>query len=559
MNALAMGAGASEGLDRYLERMLEEAKLKQMGDLTRSSQAETSRHNMADEANTAEYHKGLIAERNAQESVRAQTAGRALGDEIPPNTFMAENDPAAMSMQKAGLQSLLKPQEDRPAVDVGPLQPGDTGEARLKGFVKQPSFNQVDKLADNARADKTAAKGRPLPASTSDSLAGLNVAEVEGVKVLRSLHDNGLHESNDPLDPRWQKFMVTTLKMAPQDWNKADIQQRTAAINAMLTRGLMGARPSQYVAQIIQQHLPQGDMTGQQLFHVINNVLEQAGERRTEIESLSGQEPGTYAPKSGGTYRQWLDEGGGGSSSGGASGGGGDAYSEYLKRGQNRTEPSASPQQTAPTPSQRGSAPVLQMRSTPLDTNRLPESGETPAGGRGMQVPSEERQAPLDSSRVSATGRLQSQAPRRMGNKVSEQGMSDLQTREGGFYAEPYNDVSGMAVGYGQHTFKGKPVTAETRATKPEADQDMSDQIKAKYGKYVDDHLTVPVSQAQYDALVSVAWNLPSAAGRIIAKLNAGQPVSKADFQVSATVKGKPHKGLGLRRTSEFDSFSSPD
>lgn len=147
---------------------------------------------------------------------------------------------------------------------------------------------------------------KPLPANLTDQMAGLNVAEVEGVKSLRLLdqlkQQTGGVDVNDPIDPRWQKFMVTVLKMSPDDWKKADVQQRVAAVNAMLTRGLMGARPSQYIAQMIQQHLPQGDMTPAQLRHVLTNVLEQAQERRTEVEGLSGRDLGSLSPKSGETY-----------------------------------------------------------------------------------------------------------------------------------------------------------------------------------------------------------------------------------------------------------------
>lgn len=160
--------------------------------------------------------------------------------------------------------------------------------------------------AGDQKIKPPATGSKPLPAQTADNLAGMNTAEVEGVKVLRQLKESGLDQSNNPADPRWQKFMVTTLKVSPRDFNKADIQQRTAFVTAVLTRGLMGGRPSQYVAQMIQQHLPQGEMTGSQLYHVMQNVLEQANERRTEVESLSGRKSGSLAPTSGENYSQFL-------------------------------------------------------------------------------------------------------------------------------------------------------------------------------------------------------------------------------------------------------------
>ena len=146
---------------------------------------------------------------------------------------------------------------------------------------------------------------KPLSFQAASQVGSLNTAEVEGVKVLRALHESGLDTSNDPLDPRWNKFVVTTLKIAPNDFNKADIQQRTAFINAALTRQLMGGRPSQYIAQMIQQHMPQGEMSGQQLTHVLTNVLQQAGEQRAELKNMM---PGVKEPASGQSYADYLSE-----------------------------------------------------------------------------------------------------------------------------------------------------------------------------------------------------------------------------------------------------------
>lgn len=192
----------------------------------------------------------------------------------------------------------------------------------------------------------------------------------------------------------------------------------------------------------------------------------------------------------------------------------------------------AAPPRPNGAPPMAGQAPPKPAPLNPLDTNRLPVSD----GGR-------------------LGGQLPTAAPRLLGNQMSAPGMTALQEREGGFQSKPYPDVNGLAIGYGNHTWKGQPVTADTRATRPEADQEMVSQIKSTYGKVVDQALKVPVSQQQYDALVSMAWNLPAAAKRVIEKLNTNQPVTAQDFQVSATVKGKPNRGLSQRRNSEFSTF----
>jgi hypothetical protein len=157
-----------------------------------------------------------------------------------------------------------------------------------------------------AGAGGASAGEKPLPAATAENLSGINAAEVQGVKVLRALKSAGLDQSNDPADPRWQKFLVTEMKIAPDDFNKADIQQRTAYVNAILTRGLMGGRPAQYIAQMIQQHMPQGEMSGAQLFHVMSNVLEESSSRRGELAALQKREPSTLEPKTGENYSQFL-------------------------------------------------------------------------------------------------------------------------------------------------------------------------------------------------------------------------------------------------------------
>lgn len=166
-------------------------------------------------------------------------------------------------------------------------------------------------ITDTTTGEVVKAPIKPLPYQAAENVSGLNTAEVEGVKVLRLLHQDGLDQSNDPLDPRWQKFVVTTLKMSPGDFAKADIQQRTAYVNAALTRQLMGGRPSQYVAQLLQDHLPKGEMTGSQLAHVLSNVLEQAGEKRAELGQFL---PGVKGPVSGTSYADYLEQlqGGGG-------------------------------------------------------------------------------------------------------------------------------------------------------------------------------------------------------------------------------------------------------
>lgn len=103
-----------------------------------------------------QFRRDTLAETRKRDdeatAARTDTANRALNDQMAPGTFMQPTDPTVGRLKTVGG---VREQQERPTVDVGPLQPGDTGEARQHGFIKTPSFNQADKLADNARQDTT--------------------------------------------------------------------------------------------------------------------------------------------------------------------------------------------------------------------------------------------------------------------------------------------------------------------------------------------------------------------------------------------------------------------
>ena len=140
-------------------------------------------------------------------------------------------------------------------------------------------------------------------------------------------------------------------------------------------------------------------------------------------------------------------------------------------------------------------------------------------------------------------------------NTIDDEGVERLGYREA-FMPEPYQDSgTGLAIGYGMHSWKGKPVTPGMVVTEDEAKEEMRRQVKEDYGKRVNAALKVQVSQRQFDELVSLAWNHFPTAQRAINKLNAGQPVTADDLMWSATVKGKPHEGLRARRAEELEGL----
>lgn len=182
---------------------------------------------------------------------------------------------------------------------------GAEAAARLP-YEKQKIGYEEEMKEAYERAKQTNAK---LPVSEVERMANLNVAEQEGVKVMRALQLNGLSQSNDPVDPRWQKFVAGTLKMEPgeMDQFKGDMQQRTAAVQALVSRSLMGGRPSQYVMELMLQHLPDGAMTGAKLYNVLNNVMTQTQEQYEGISRLSGVPVEKIKPQKN-SYDQFVTE-----------------------------------------------------------------------------------------------------------------------------------------------------------------------------------------------------------------------------------------------------------
>lgn len=146
---------------------------------------------------------------------------------------------------------------------------------------------------------------------------------------------------------------------------------------------------------------------------------------------------------------------------------------------------------------------------------------------------------------------------------LSQEGLDFLANQEG-FKEKAYKDNAGIwTVGFGSTTYKGKPVTEKTVITKQEALEE-----KKKYVEEVQStlasNLKVPVTQNQYDALVSLGYNIGRTAlakSSIIAKLNAGKKIMKEDFLAfnkltdSKTKKLVANLGLENRRNKEFELF----
>jgi lysozyme len=112
-----------------------------------------------------------------------------------------------------------------------------------------------------------------------------------------------------------------------------------------------------------------------------------------------------------------------------------------------------------------------------------------------------------------------------------------------------------VTVGFG-HT-KGVNIN-DPAITEEEADRLLAQDLKL-YEKAINEMVKVRISQNQFDALVSFAFNLGTAALRgstLMKKLNAGQPCS-TEFDRWIYAGGKALPGLVRRRAAERRLFET--
>lgn len=138
--------------------------------------------------------------------------------------------------------------------------------------------------------------------------------------------------------------------------------------------------------------------------------------------------------------------------------------------------------------------------------------------------------------------------------KISKNGINFIQTFEGVRY-EAYQDSIGVwTIGYG-HTadvYEGMSITPE------QATQYLADDL-CKFEGYVDSYVTVPLTQNQFDALVSFCYNLGGGnlhKSDVLSLLNSGQYDQAADAILEWDhAGGRELPGLTRRRRAERDLF----
>ena len=134
---------------------------------------------------------------------------------------------------------------------------------------------------------------------------------------------------------------------------------------------------------------------------------------------------------------------------------------------------------------------------------------------------------------------------------ISETGIDLIKGFEG-FSAKPYLDIAGVpTIAYGHTagvTMRHPPIT------QAEGEKMLLQDLKWAEAA-VDYYVTVPLTQNQFDALVSFVFNLGATAFRrstLLKKINAGKHDEVPEqLQKWVNAGGKPSKGLMARRLKE--------
>lgn len=143
--------------------------------------------------------------------------------------------------------------------------------------------------------------------------------------------------------------------------------------------------------------------------------------------------------------------------------------------------------------------------------------------------------------------------------RLSDAGLAAIKRHEG-LRLAAYQDVAGVwTIGYGTTYYRnGDKVRPGDAITADEAEALLRDQLE-DYADSVRTLVQVPLSQAQFDALVSWTYNLGAGALRdstMLKKLNAGDYAGAADEMLRwVHAGGRPVAGLRNRREAERQMF----
>ncbi len=208
-----------------------------------------------------------------------------------------------------------------------------------------------------------------------------------------------------------------------------------------------------------------------------------------------------------------------------------------------------------------GIAPPQAPSMRPVLTPQRTINDTTSFSGNNVKVPSTEPSRALPAAPPTPPQPIMPAEKLHMSND----GIAKLKSnvREG-VRLEPYWDVNGWAIGYGDHEFQGQSLGNDKqhkpaiKITAAEADQQLRAHLPYYEGVVRGQLKGKSVSQNQFDSLVSVSYNNPKAGQNLARRVAAGEKLTAQDFLVSATVKGQKNAGLEARRSDEFAQFRGP-
>ncbi len=142
--------------------------------------------------------------------------------------------------------------------------------------------------------------------------------------------------------------------------------------------------------------------------------------------------------------------------------------------------------------------------------------------------------------------------------KISDAGLNKLKKFEG-LELCPYLDSAGkITIGYGHLILPHEKHLLTGCITEPEAERLLRNDVKTAE-KYVNKYVDVPLSQNEFDALVSFVYNVGGGAFKastMLKRLNSGNKHLAADeFERWIYAGGVKSKGLLARRMAEKKTF----
>ena len=147
--------------------------------------------------------------------------------------------------------------------------------------------------------------------------------------------------------------------------------------------------------------------------------------------------------------------------------------------------------------------------------------------------------------------------------KISSKGLSIIKKFEG-YSSTSYLCPAGIStIGYGSTYYEnGTRVTLDDKSiSKALAEQILEYQVSKVYGAAVNRYVNVPLTQNQFDAITSLAYNIGVGnlqRSTLLRKLNQGKYKKAAkEFSKWRRSGGKVLKGLVKRRKAETDLFNS--